>query len=98
MRLLLLVSVLVLAPNCAPRPAPAITLNLPADTFARADRPELTVEALESEAALESAQDAQAEWGKSVARRLDAACRLLRDTAVPALACRPERAEWESAD
>jgi hypothetical protein len=55
----------------------------------------MTAEALESEAELERVQDAREQWGKSVARTLDAACRLIRDTAVTSLNCRPAKAEWE---
>jgi hypothetical protein len=56
----------------------------------------MTAEALESEAALEAVQDARDSWAKAVARQLDAACRLLRDSGVAGLnPCRPAKAEWE---
>ena len=55
----------------------------------------MTAEALDSEEALEAVQDARDRWGLNNARALDAACRLVRDTAVKTLICRPARAEWE---
>ncbi len=55
----------------------------------------MTAEALDSEEALEAVQDARDRWGMDNARALDAACRLIRDTAVRTLICRPPRAEWE---
>ncbi|HWW56344.1 MAG TPA: hypothetical protein VN047_05580 [Sphingopyxis sp.] len=56
----------------------------------------MTAAALDSEAEAERVQDARTAWGKAVARQLDAACRLMRDSGVKGLKpCRPERAEWE---
>ena len=92
----LLASALVFAPSCSNNPPPNVSLHLPADTFDRADRPDMTEAALASEAEYERVIDARDLWAKSVARQLDAACRLLRATAAPALECRPERAEWEA--
>ncbi|TXC73980.1 hypothetical protein FSZ31_04460 [Sphingorhabdus soli] len=57
----------------------------------------MTAAALESEAAYEAVIDARDDWGKAVARKLDSACRLLRDTAVASLSCRAAAAEWEPA-
>lgn len=96
MRVPLLALALVSVPSCSNAPAPRVALALPADTFARADRPEMTALALESEAEAERVQDARDAWGKAVARQLDAACRLIQRTAVPSLICRGERAEWEA--
>lgn len=55
----------------------------------------MTREALESEVAKELVDDARDQWGKDVARRLDAACRMLQKVAVADLRCRPVTAEWE---
>jgi hypothetical protein len=56
----------------------------------------MTTEALESAEAGERVQDARDAWGKAVARQLDAACRLLRDSGVANInPCRPGKAEWE---
>lgn len=56
----------------------------------------MTAAALESEAEGERVQDARNAWGKAVARQLDAACRLLRDSGVGGLnPCRAAKAEWE---
>lgn len=95
MRALLIVSALALASSCSDKPAPLVSLSLPADTFERDDRPPMTVEALTSEAALEKVEDARDSWAKATARKLDAACRLIRDSAVPSLVCRDAKAEWE---
>ena len=92
---LLPASVLASASSCDGQQRPRVDLTLPADTFARADRPAMTAEALDSEEALEAVQDARDRWGLNNARALDAACRLVRDTAVKTLICRPARAEWE---
>lgn len=81
--------------SCANRPDANPNLSLTADSFERADRPEMTREALESEAAKELVDDARDQWGKDVARRLDAACRMLQKVAVADLRCRPVKAEWE---
>lgn len=56
----------------------------------------MTPAALESEAEGERVQDARNAWGKAIARQLDAACRLMRDSGVKGLKpCRPAKAEWE---
>lgn len=56
----------------------------------------MTAEALDSAEAGEKVQDARNAWGKAIARQLDAACRLFRDSGVPVLnPCRSARAEWE---
>jgi len=81
--------------SCSNRADPKVDLRLTADTFDRADRPEMTREALESEVAKEIVDDARDQWGKDTARRLDAACRLLQKVAVADLRCRPIKAEWE---
>jgi hypothetical protein len=81
--------------SCASNPGPTVDLNLSADTFERADRPEMTAEALDSEAAREAVEDARDAWAKDVARRFDAACRVLQRVAVADLRCRPAKAEWE---
>lgn len=81
--------------SCGNRPDPKVDLSLSADTFERGDRPEMTSDALESEAAKEAVDDARDQWGKDVARRLDAACRMLQKVAVVDLRCRPVKVEWE---
>jgi len=55
----------------------------------------MTDAALDSQAEAERVQDAREAWGKALARKFDAACRLIRDTAAPTLDCRPAKAEWE---
>lgn len=56
----------------------------------------MTAAALDSEAETERVQDARNAWGKAVARQIDAACRLMRDSGVAGLnPCRPAKAEWE---
>jgi hypothetical protein len=56
----------------------------------------MTAEALDSAEAGEKVQDARDAWGKAIARQLDAACRLLRDSGVKGLnPCRSAKAEWE---
>lgn len=81
--------------SCGNRPDVNPNLRLTADSFERADRPEMTREALESEVAKELVDDARDQWGKDVARRLDAACRMLQKVAVADLRCRPVQTEWE---
>lgn len=81
--------------SCSNRPDVNPNLRLSADAFERADRPDMTREALESEVAKELVDDARDQWGKDVARRLDAACRMLQKVAVADLRCRPVTAEWE---
>lgn len=81
--------------SCGNRPDAKPNLLLTADSFERPDRPEMTREALESEVAKELVDDARDQWGKDVARRLDAACRMLQKVAVADLRCRPVTAEWE---
>lgn len=93
---LLPASALVSASSCSSKIKPQVALRVPADTFDRADRPQMTAEALDSAEAGERVQDARDAWGKAIARQLDAACRLLRDSGVQGLKpCRPAKAEWE---
>lgn len=82
--------------SCASKIKPQVALRVPADTFDRADWPQMTAAALESEAEGERVQDARNAWGKAIARQLDAACRLMRDSGVKGLnPCRSAKAEWE---
>lgn len=84
------------ASSCNSKIGPPVDLRVPADTFDRPDRPQMTAEALDSEEAGEKVQDARDAWGKAVARQLDAACRMLVASGVVGLnPCRPTRAEWE---
>ena len=92
---LLLALVAVSVSSCGNRPDVDPNLRLTADSFERPDRPDMTREALESEVAKELVDDARDQWGKDVARRLDAACRMLQKVAVADLRCRPVTAEWE---
>jgi hypothetical protein len=93
---LLPASVLASASSCTSKIKPQVALHVPADTFDRADRPQMTAEALDSAEAGEMVQDARDAWAKAVARQLDAACRLMRDSGVKGLKpCRPAVAEWE---
>lgn len=80
-RLLALAFVCALSPACATR-QPAVALNPPTDLFAREPRPEPPADALESEAAYEAWVSALDAWGRSTARRMDAACRWMRDAGV----------------
>lgn len=82
--------------SCGSKIRPQVALRVPADTFDRTDWPQMTPEALDSAEAGERVQDARNAWGKAIARQLDAACRLLRDSGVQGLnPCRPAGAEWE---
>lgn len=82
--------------SCSSRIEPQVELRVPADTFDRADWPKMTAEALNSAEAGERVQDARNAWGKAVARKMDAACRLMRDSGVVGLKpCRPANAEWD---
>ena len=93
---LLPASVLASASSCNSKIRPQVDLSVPADAFDRADYPKMTDAALESEAEGERVQDARNLWGKTIARQLDAACRLLRDSGVKGLnPCRAAKAEWE---
>lgn len=93
---LLPASVLVSASSCSGRIKPQVEVRVPADTFDRGDWPQMAAEALDSAEAGERVQDAREAWGKAIARQLDAACRLMRDSGVKGLnACRPAKAEWE---
>ena len=96
MRALPIALAAALVSSCGDKIRPQVELRVPADTFDRSNRPPMTAEALESEAALEAVQDARDAWGKAIARHLDAACRLMRDSGVKGLnPCRPAKAEWE---
>jgi hypothetical protein len=56
----------------------------------------MTAEALDSAEAGERVQDTRNAWGKTIARQLAAACRLLRRTGLGGLnPCRTAKAEWE---
>lgn len=84
------------ASSCNSKIKPQVDLRVPADAFDRPDYPPMTAAALESEAEGERVQDARNAWGKSIARQLDAACRLMRASGVKGLnPCRPPKAEWE---
>jgi len=85
-----------LVSSCSSKIGPPVDLRVAADTFDRPDRPQMTAEALDSEAEAEKVQDARDAWGKVVARQLDAACRMLVASGVVGInPCRPVKAEWE---
>ena len=54
------------------------------------------MDVLTSEAAAEAFDARYTAWARGLARNLDAACRIVRDTAQAGLVCRGERAEWEA--
>jgi len=87
-RLLPLASALVLASSCHGRLPPPSNLRPPANLLKRADEPQITPEALTSEAAFEKWREDQADWGKENAGIIDRACWWMLDAGVK-LDCRP---------
>lgn len=84
----LLASALFFATSCADRMPPPAPLTPPADLLSHPDRPALTMDAADSEAAWENWRGDVDDWGQGNADIIDRACRWFRDAGI-ALSCRP---------